>query len=123
MRGLDARAAAMIRIDAMWLAVHPTDMRAGADRLLAKVVQVFGVAQAAPRLPLCQRALNAHHLVFGFFKSDPLAGRQRPLSDSNRQTWTDTERANFIWSNALSSMPATTRCMKSLCLLAGWPTA
>ena len=46
MRGLDARAAAMIRIDAVWLAVHPTDMRAGADRLLARVVQVFGAAQA-----------------------------------------------------------------------------
>ena len=46
MRGLDARAAAMIRIDAVWLAVEAVDMRAGADRLLAKVVQVFGGAQA-----------------------------------------------------------------------------
>ncbi len=36
----------MIRIDAVWLAVEPTDMRAGADRLLASVVQVFGAAQA-----------------------------------------------------------------------------
>ena len=36
----------MIRIDAVWLAVHPIDMRAGADRLLASVVQVFGAAQA-----------------------------------------------------------------------------
>jgi hypothetical protein len=36
----------MIRIDAMWLAVEPTDMRAGADRLLARVVQVFGSARA-----------------------------------------------------------------------------
>ena len=36
----------MIRIDAMWLAVEPVDMRAGADRLLARVVQVFGAAQA-----------------------------------------------------------------------------
>ena len=36
----------MIRIDAMWLAVEPADMRAGADRLLARVVQVFGSAQA-----------------------------------------------------------------------------
>jgi transposase len=36
----------MIRIDAMWLAVDPIDMRAGADRLLASVVQVFGAAQA-----------------------------------------------------------------------------
>ncbi len=36
----------MIRIDAVWLAVEPVDMRAGADRLLASVVQVFGAAQA-----------------------------------------------------------------------------
>lgn len=36
----------MIRIDAVWLAVNPIDMRAGAERLLASVVQVFGAAQA-----------------------------------------------------------------------------
>ena len=38
--------AAVIRIDALWLAVEPVDMRAGAERLLARVVQVFGCAQA-----------------------------------------------------------------------------
>lgn len=36
----------MIRIEAMWLAAAPVDMRCGADRLLARVVQVFGAAQA-----------------------------------------------------------------------------
>ena len=36
----------MIRIDAVWLAVEPIDMRAGAERLLASVVQVFGAARA-----------------------------------------------------------------------------
>lgn len=36
----------MIRIDAVWLAVEPVDMRAGVERLLARVVQVFGAAQA-----------------------------------------------------------------------------
>ena len=46
MRGLDAGAVAVIRIDTLWLAVEPTDMRAGADRLLARVVQVFGAARA-----------------------------------------------------------------------------
>jgi transposase len=30
----------------MWLAADPIDMRAGAERLLARVVQVFGAAQA-----------------------------------------------------------------------------
>jgi transposase len=34
--GLDAGAAAVIRIDAVWLAVQPIDMRAGTERLLGK---------------------------------------------------------------------------------------
>lgn len=35
----------MIRIDAVWLATSPLDMRAGTDTALARVVQVFGAAQ------------------------------------------------------------------------------
>ena len=38
--------AALIRIDALWLNCGPSDARAGADTLLACVVQVFGSAQA-----------------------------------------------------------------------------
>lgn len=38
----------MIRIDGMWPAVEPVDMRTGADRLIAREVQVFGAAQACP---------------------------------------------------------------------------
>jgi len=34
----------MIRIDAVWLAVTPMDMRAGTDTALARVVAVFGAA-------------------------------------------------------------------------------
>jgi transposase len=44
-RRLDARAAEVIRIEAVWLAVDPLDMRAGSETILAKVVQVFGAAQ------------------------------------------------------------------------------
>ena len=36
----------MIRIDAVWLATAPMDMRAGTDTALARVVAVFGAAQA-----------------------------------------------------------------------------
>ena len=36
----------MIRIDVMWLAAERVDMRAGADRLIARVVEAFGAAQA-----------------------------------------------------------------------------
>jgi transposase len=34
----------MIRIDAIWLATAPMDMRAGMDSALARVVSVFGAA-------------------------------------------------------------------------------
>src|SRR6202050_3764037 len=36
----------MIRVDAAWLAVEPFDMRAGVDKALARVVDVFGEARA-----------------------------------------------------------------------------
>lgn len=36
----------MIRIDAVWLAVEPIDMRAGIESALARVVRVFGEARA-----------------------------------------------------------------------------
>ena len=35
----------MIRIDQIWLATEPLDMRAGPDTALARVVQVFGSAR------------------------------------------------------------------------------
>lgn len=45
MRGLVARLAAVIRIEAVWLATAPLDMRAGTDTALARVVTVFGIAR------------------------------------------------------------------------------
>ncbi|WP_148087265.1 IS66 family insertion sequence element accessory protein TnpB [Pigmentiphaga humi] len=35
----------VIRVDAIWLATQPLDMRAGADTALARVVAVFGAAR------------------------------------------------------------------------------
>ena len=35
----------MIRIEAIWLAVEPMDMRAGVEAALARVVKVFGAAR------------------------------------------------------------------------------
>lgn len=35
----------MIRVDAVWLAVQPLDMRAGTEAALARVVAVFGAAR------------------------------------------------------------------------------
>ena len=44
MRPMAARGAGMIRIDAVWLATQPLDMRSGIDSALARVIQVFGAA-------------------------------------------------------------------------------
>jgi hypothetical protein len=45
MRDAAARLVAVIRIDAIWLAVEPMDMRAGSDTALARVVKVVGAAR------------------------------------------------------------------------------
>ena len=69
-RRVAARTASMIRIDALWLATQPVDMRAGAGRLLARVVQVFGCAQAQhgylfanARADRKSTRLNSSHVV------------------------------------------------------------
>ena len=77
----------MIRIDAMWLAVQPMDMRAGADRLLARVVQVFGAAQA-------------HH---GYLFANAGASRMKLLVHDGFGVWCAARRLNqgrFEWPGA-----------------------
>lgn len=74
----------MIRIDAMWLAVDPVDMRAGADRLIARVVQVFGAAQA-------------HH---GYLFANARATRIKLLVHDGFGVWCATRRLHagrFVW--------------------------
>ncbi|WP_404976442.1 IS66 family insertion sequence element accessory protein TnpB [Achromobacter sp. JUb104] len=45
MRDATTRLVAVIRNDAIWLAVNPMDMRAGSATALARVVKVFGTAR------------------------------------------------------------------------------
>ena len=45
MRQLAAELAKMIRIESIWLATEPIDMRVGMDTALARVVKVFGAAR------------------------------------------------------------------------------
>ena len=83
-RRVAARAAAVIRIDALWLAAQPVDMRAGADRLLARVVQVFGCAQA-------------HH---GYLFANARATRIKLLVHDGFGVWCAARRLNegrFVW--------------------------
>ena len=87
----------MIRIDAMWLAVEPVDMRAGAERLLARVVQVFGVARA-------------HH---GYLFANARATRVKLVVHDGFGVWCATRRLNqgrFLWpGSAAGAVPALTR--------------
>lgn len=74
----------MIRIDALWLAVEPVDMRAGAERLLANVVRVFGAAQA-------------HH---GYLFANARSTRIRLLVHDGFGVWCAARRLNkgsFEW--------------------------
>ena len=74
----------MIRIDALWLAVEPMDMRAGTERLLAGVVQVFGQAQA-------------HH---GYLFANARATRIKLLVHDGFGVWCAARRLNagrFTW--------------------------
>jgi len=48
----------MIRIDAVWLATAPMDMRAGTDTALARVVQVFGAAHPHTAYLFANRRAN-----------------------------------------------------------------
>jgi transposase len=84
----------VIRIDVVWLAVDPIDMRAGADRLLSRVVQVFGAAQA-------------HH---GYLFANARASRIKLLVHDGFGVWCAARRLNagsFDWPRrgAVASAP------------------
>ncbi|MGH8252834.1 MAG: IS66 family insertion sequence element accessory protein TnpB [Steroidobacteraceae bacterium] len=80
----------MIRIDALWLAVEPMDMRAGAERLLASVVQVFGSARA-------------HH---GYLFANARSTRIKLLVHDGFGVWCAARRLNagrFVWPRQMST--------------------
>lgn len=79
----------MIRIDTVWLAVDPIDMRTGVDRLLASVVQVFGAA-------------HAHH---GYLFANARSSRIRLLVHDGFGVWCAARRLNkgsFDWPRAVA---------------------
>ena len=77
----------MIRIDALWLCAQPQDMRAGAERLLAAVVNTMGRAQA-------------HH---GYLFANARATRLKLLVHDGFGVWCATRRLHagrFAWVSA-----------------------
>lgn len=82
----------MIRIDALWLATGPIDMRMGTDRLLAQVVQVFGAAQA-------------HH---GYLFANARGNRMKLLLHDGFGMWCAARRLNqggFEWPRGGANTP------------------
>ena len=55
---LDGSDSQMIRIEAVWLATEPMDMRGGVDTALARVVKVFGAAHPHQAYLFANRRAN-----------------------------------------------------------------
>ena len=74
----------MIRVDALWLAVEPFDMRAGTESALARVVAVFGAARP-------------HH---AYLFANRRANRMKVLVHDGIGVWLAARRLNsgkFAW--------------------------
>jgi len=80
----------MIRIDAIWLDTEPIDMRAGVDTALARVVKVFGAAQA-------------HH---AYLFANRRATRMKVLVHDGFGLWLCARRlhqGHFVWPHSCAS--------------------
>ena len=86
----------MIRIEAIWLAVNPLDMRAGTETALARVVDVFGAARP-------------HH---AYLFANRRATRMKVLVHDGIGVWLAARRLNrggFVWPQGRSDRIALTR--------------
>lgn len=74
----------MIRVDNLWLAVEPLDMRSGTEAALARVVSVFGAARP-------------HH---AYLFANRRANRMKVLVHDGIGVWLAARRLNsgrFVW--------------------------
>lgn len=74
----------MIRVDAVWLAVQPLDMRLGTEAALARVVGIFGAA-------------HPHH---AYLFANRRANRMKALVHDGIGVWLAARRLNagrFVW--------------------------
>jgi transposase len=74
----------MIKVEAVWLAVQPLDMRAGTETALTRVVNVFGAARP-------------HH---AYLFANRRANRMKVLGHDGIGVWLAARRLNvgkFVW--------------------------
>jgi len=108
MRALAARGLAVIRIDAIWLATEPLDMRAGADTALARVVKVFGAARP-------------HH---AYLFANKRATRMKVLVYDGFGIWLAARRLNkgrFAWTEGGAAMTVALNAEQLGALVTGLP--
>jgi transposase len=98
----------VIRIDAVWLAVEPIDMRVGTDAALARVVRVFGEARA-------------HH---AYLFTNRRTNRIKVLVHDGIGIWLCARRLHqgrFIWAHAESETRVTISNEQLQALVIGLP--
>jgi transposase len=86
----------VIRVDALWLATEPLDMRAGTETALARVVSVFGAARP-------------HH---AYLFANRRATRMKVLVHDGIGVWLAARRLNsgkFVWPRDAAITAALTR--------------
>ena len=86
----------MIRVDAVWLAVEPLDMRAGTESALTRVVNVFGAARP-------------HH---AYLFANRRANRMKMLVHDGIGVWLAARRLNsgkFVWPKDAATTASLTR--------------
>ncbi len=86
----------MIRVDALWLAVEPLDLRAGTETALARVVTVFGAARP-------------HH---AYLFTNKRANRLKVLVHDGIGVWLAARRLNagrFVWPRDAATTLSVTR--------------
>ena len=98
----------MIRVEAVWLAGEPLDMRAGTESALARVVKVFGAA-------------HPHH---AYLFANRRANRLKILVHDGIGVWLAARRLNigeFTWSSdAASTLPLSRAQFDALVLGLPW---
>jgi transposase len=98
----------VIRIDAVWLAVEPLDMRAGTDTALARVIKVFGEARA-------------HH---AYLFANRRANRMKVLVHDGFGLWLCARRLHrggFVWASAREGATVALTAEELSALIVGLP--
>ena len=72
----------MIRIDFVWLAIEPMDIRAGIDSALARVVKVFGLVYEGIVIWLAAKRLHQGHFVWPTLTAATQASLSRAQLDA-----------------------------------------